>query len=541
MKISRRAFLEGTCAGAFALGLSGCKRDLSKANFVSMYISNPVSIDPYNCQETQGTQVCMQLFSQLTKYDFETNELLPYAASSWDMNSDASVFTFHLVEGATFHNGELVTAASFKRAWERLVNPKTNPDSPSAVSYHLSLVEGFDELESGDATELSGVICKDDYTLEVHLSNPFADFAYVTTHPALSPVPEAALDNFQAFFKAPIGNGPFKMDGTWVDGQYINLMRFDDWFGERPQVEYINFNIQKDIETAYREFSAGNIDVTDVPTAQIKEAEETYGVSLDGYSITPGHQVVNGQEPSVYYLLLNLHDKTFQDVHLRRAISLAINRESICQNIFQGTRSPATNIVPPGIDGYQSGAWKYARYDKAQAIKILDTYYPADANGKRGITFQLSFNAEGGHKAIMEQIQADLADVGIDVQLDQVEWAALLNRYDGFDYEAGRNGWTSDYPIMDNYLFPLFYTNNGDNHTGYSNPDVDKRLMAARAITNTEARIAAYQEINAEIAEEMPLIPLLFYNLSDVGSSKIAYGYFTPQTCLIFATLRLET
>lgn len=540
MKLSRRTFIKGAGASAALLGLSACKRDLSNENVVSMYLSNPVSIDPYNCQEDQGTQVCMQLFSQLARYDFQTEQIVPYAASSWEVNSEATVFTFHLREGAIFHNGDPVNAQSFKRGWERLVDPNTNPDSPSTVSYHLSMVEGYDALQAGETNDLSGVICQDDYTLEVRLVNSFADFPFVTCHPALSPIPEVALDNFQVYFKAPIGNGPFMMDGTWVDGQHINLVRFDNWFGELPQVEYINFNIQKDIETAYREFLAGNVNITTVPVAQVKEAEERFGVSLDGYTITPEHQVVDGEEPSTYYIVLNTNEEPFNDINLRTAISLAINRESICENIFLGTRSPADNIVPPKIQGYQEGAWKYSKYDKAAALKILDKYFPKDANGSRGIKFKLSFNAEGGHKAIMEQVQADLAEVGIEAELDQVEWAALLSRYNSFDFDAGRLGWTADYPIMDNFLFPLFYTDNGDNRSGFSNPELDAKIMSARGIIDTDERISILQEINREIGEELPVIPIFFYNLSSVGDSKIQYAYMSPQKCLNFATLRLN-
>lgn len=540
MDISRRTFIAGTAAGAALLGLSGCKKDLSNENIISMYISNPVSIDPYNCQEDQGTQVCMQLFDQLIKYNFQTESLEPSAATSWDVNDDATEFTFHLVQDAKFHNGEIVTAASFKRGWERLVSPKTNPDSPSAVSYHLSLVEGFDEVESGDVDKLSGVSCPDDYTLVVRLSAPYADFPYVTTHPALSPIPEEALQNFTQFFKQPIGNGPFMMDGPWVDGQEINLKRFDDFFGQKPELEYIHFNIQKDIETAYREFTAGNIDITDIPTAQIKEAESKYGVSTTGYTITPGHQVINGAQPSTYFIVLNNRDDTFKDPILRRAISLAINRDSICQSIFQGTRTPADNIVPPAIDGYQEDAWAYSKYDKEAAKKLLDKYYPADANGKRGIKFQLSFNAEGDHKSIMEQVQADLDDVGIEVELDQVEWAALLNRYQSYDFQGGRLGWISDYPIMDNYLFPLFYTDNGDNRSGFSDAKIDKQIEEARQTVDPKERIAKLQKINREIGNQAPVVPIFFYNISEVGSSKIKYGYMNPQKAFEFETLELN-
>lgn len=541
LTVGRRTFLKGSAAAGALLALSGCKSsNQANAKTVSMYLNNPVSIDPYNVQEDQGTQVCYQLFDPLTAYDFETGELVPKAASSWESNADGTQFTFHLQDGATFHNGEPVTSQSFKRAWERLVDPNTNPDSPSAVSYHLAMVKGYDELEAGDATELVGVQCPDDQTLVVTLSEPYADFPYVATHPALSPVPEVALEDFDAFFKAPVGNGPFKMDGQWVDGQYINLVRNDDYYGELPEIEAINFNIQKDVETAYKEFTAGNLDIAEVPTAQISEAQNTYGISEDGYTITPGHQMLNGAQPSTYYITVNNENEVLKDPNLRKAISLAINRESICENIFLGTRSPADGIVPPGIQGYEEDAWEDCYYDKDAAIAILDEYYPADANGDRNINIQLSFNGDGDHKQIMEHIQADLNEVGINATLDQGEWAAILNRYQTGDYEMGRLGWIADYPILDNFLFPLFYTGNGDNRSLFSDPKIDAQLNAARQILDDDQRIAALQAVNREIGKQMPVIPIMFYQFSTVGSDKLASAYVDPTKRVHFDAIEVN-
>ena len=542
IKIGRRTFLKGTAAtGALAM-LAGCgMQNASAENTPSMFITNPVSIDPYNCQENQGTQVALQLFSTLTQYNYDTNQLEGLAATSWDVSPDAKTFTFHLVEGATFHNGEPVNSAAFKRGWERTVNPKTNPDSPSVVSYHLSMVEGYDALINGDATELSGVTCPDDYTLVVNLNQAYADFPYVTTHVATAPIPEVALNDFQAFFLAPVGNGPFQMDGKWVDGQYIRLKRYDNYFGEKAKINGINFVIQKDMETAYREFQAGNLDVCNIPTAQITSAEQTYGVSETGYTITPHHQVLLGDQISSYFIVVNNKDEVLKDPNLRKAISLAINRESICDNLFQGTRTPADGVVPPSIDGYQAGTWPLAHYDKAAAIKILDQYYPADANGDRDVSITLSFNGDGDHKSIMEHVQADLKEVGINATLDQTEWAALLNRYQSGDYQLGRMGWNSDYPILDNSLYPLFYTGNGDNQSGFSDPVIDAKLNAARSIVDPDKRIAALQEINRQIGAQMPVIPLFYYKLSMVGSDRIEYGYVTPRGDVEFDGFEMVT
>ena len=541
-KVARRSFLASSALAAGALSLSGCKKATNDSGemggTMNISISEPVSIDPYNLQESEGTQVGSQIFDSLTVYDFENQELDPAAAVSWEANSEATVVTFHLQPDARFHNGEPVTAKSFKRGWERLVNPNTNPDSPSVTGYHLAMVDGYADLEKGLGTELTGVTCPDDLTLVVKLSEPYADFPIVVSHPALAPVPEAALEDFATFFQAPIGNGPFKMkEGTkWESGQYIELVKNEDFYGEVPALDGVYFNIQKDIETAYREFQAGNLDIVHVPTAQLEAARQEYGTSEDGYTMTTGQEVLDGVQSSTYYLVVNNDDPVLKDRDLRIAISLAINRQNICDTVFKGTRVAADNIVPPGIIGYEEGAWRDSRYDPEEAENILNRKYPidstfSDGSPKRGSIGQikLSSNIDGGHKEVMEVIMNDLKDVGIDVVLDQGEWASILNKYQTSDYQIGRLGWVSDYPIMDNFMYPLFYTGTGDNQSTYSNKEVDTLIERARKILDEDQRIAAFQQVNRIISEDMPVIPILFYKLDYVGSQRVEDVYIDPQ------------
>lgn len=553
--LGRRSFLAASAiaaASASALTLSGCKKPVSEngngGGTLQVFISEPVSIDPYNLQESEGTQVGSQIFDSLTTYNFKTDTLEPAAAESWESNADGTQFTFHLRDGAVFHNGDPVDAQSFKRAWERIVSPKTNPESPSVISYHLAMVDGYGNLEKGTGTELTGVTCPDPLTLVVRLSEPYADFPFVVSHPALGPVPEVALEDFQKFFLAPIGNGPFMMrEGTeWESGQYIELVANKNYYGTPPSLDGVYFNIQKDTETAYREFQAGNIDVAHVPVAQLQNARKTYGVSEDGYTMTPHHEVLDGAQASIYYLTINTHDPVLGNRYVRRALSLAINRDNICQTVFKGMRSPADNMVPPGINGYQEGAWKYARFDPEEATRILDSIAPIDATFSDGTpmrsalgTIKLSSNVDGGHKETMEVIMNDFKDLGISAELDQGEWASILSKYQSFDYQIGRLGWVSDYPILDNFLYPLFYTGSGDNRSGFSNATVDALIDKARSLTDEEERIRTFQEANSIVANDSPVIPIMFYKLDYVGSERVDDVYIDPQMLIHMEDARL--
>lgn len=530
--VNRRSVLKGGLVASTLAVLSGCgkKQNVSTdgtGGTLVIYSGNPVAIDPYNAQESNGTVVTYNLFDSLTRYDFKKKELQPLAASSWEVSADNKTFTFHIKEGAKFHNGETVDAMSFKRGWTRVVDPKTQ-GSPSVVSYHLAMVKGYDELLSGDTKEFAGLSCPDPQTFVVELTEPFADFPTVCAHVALAPVPQAALDNPADFLIAPIGNGPFQMDGKWVDSQYITIKRFDDYYGEKAKLDMVHFNIQKDPETAYREFEAGNITVTSVPTTQFKIVKEKYGTSEDGYTITPKHQLANGASASVNHIQFNLKNPACQDVDVRRALSLAIDRQAIVDNVTQGANKPADGIIPPVIEGYQEGAWKYCKYDPEQANQLLDKKYPRNAEGKRDLTVELEYNLDGSVKDVMAAVANDWAKLGIQTQTTTKEWAAVLQDYNDHNFMIGRSGWSADYPILDNFLYPLFQSESTDNGSAFSDAEIDKKLEQARATSDKAQRIALYQEINKLIGEQVPMIPLTFGIIGRVGADNVKTLYTTP-------------
>ena len=538
--MGRRAFIGGAMAASALAALAACGKKGGEASgsassgstsssggTLRYYINNPVSIDPYNGQETEGVRVIYQLFDSLTLYDYQKEKLVPLAAEKWESNDDATEFTFTLKD-AKFHNGDPVTSKDFKRAFERIVNPNSavaKKYTPSVIAYHLSTVEGYDELSAGSADELTGVTCPDDKTLVIKLTSPYADFPYVMSHPSLAPVPEAGDKDVDSYYLAPIGNGPFKIkDGTkWEDGQTIELERFDDYYGGKATLSGVTFSIQKDLETAYKEFQAGNLDFAQVPVAQIDAAKKDLKEAKDGYTVTPDGGVLLGAENATYFIACNNQAEPFNNTKLRQAVSLAINRDNLCDVIFKGTRQPADNVVPPTIHGYEKGAWPYCKYDKEAAEKLLDEAgYPKDSSGSRGLKLKLSYNLDGGHKEIMESVMQDLSDVGVDVESDTGEWKAILQQYHDKQYQFGRLGWTADYPIMDNFLYPIFCTDSigGDNYSFYSNAEVDKGIKEARTITDDDERLKKQQEVCKMIGEDSPVIPLMFYAHNYCGNTE---------------------
>jgi len=529
--VSRRTFVKGSLAASALAALAACGKNnnaastndgtvkASEGGTFKYYISDPVAIDHYNLQESEGTQVGHVLFDSLVEWDWDKGEVKAKAAESWEINDDNTVFTFHLKD-AKFHNGDPVTSESFKRGWQRLVD--TTMTTPGEIGYHLAPVVGYDEMAAGEATELTGLTCPDDKTFVVTLKEPMADYLAVCCHPGLAPAPQAAIDDAANYLLAPIGNGPFMMDGKWESGQYINVKRFDDYYGDKPALDAINFSIQKDPKTAYSELEAGNMDFCQIPTGRFAELTEKYGSSVDGYTISPSRQTLAGAEASVYYLAVNLEDETMANKDLRHAIGLAINRQNIVDTLYEGVREPADNVFPPIIDK-KGGSWEYAKYDPEAAKKIIDE------KGLAGTTIKLSYNSGGGHEDVMSCIQADLTAVGLNVEQDTKEWAAYLQGLTDGDFQMGRLGWIADYPTLDNFIFPNFYSTADNNYSRYNNPEVDAAIDDARKIVDEDDRKDAYRKINQMVADDMPIIPIMFYAHQHVASDRVNELYYNAQ------------
>ncbi|MHB1017375.1 MAG: peptide ABC transporter substrate-binding protein [Coriobacteriia bacterium] len=506
--------------------------EITRGGTFNFYISEPAFIDPFNLQESEGTQVGQAVFDSLVAFDPITSELKPAAAASWEPNEDATVWTFKLVEGAKFHDGSDVTAADFKYAWERICTPANE----SEISYHLGVVKGYDEMQAETATELSGVKVVDDYTLEVTLNYGFADFEFVVGHPALAPVPQEAVEaDPAAFSDMPIGNGPFKMAEPWAHDQYIKIVKSDDYYGEEPIIDGVDFKILADQDTAFLEFEAGNLDFVPIPSGRIQTTVDTYGESPDGYTLNPGEQVSLGAEQAIYYLLVNTTDPALKDPNVRAALSLAIDRQDICDKVFEGTRTPATGIVPPGIVGQSANAFPYAKYDvEAAKAKLAEAGFPEGAGFP---TISLEYNSGSGHEDILQLVQEDLKAIGVNGELVGSEWAQYLDKLGAADYQVGRLGWIADYPIMDNFLYPLFKTGSSDNYSFYSNADVDAKLDEARTTVDDDARVALYQEIESIVGEDAVSIPMFYYRHTRVASDRVndgvysANGLFTFESC----------
>jgi oligopeptide transport system substrate-binding protein len=485
--------------------------------------AEPVSLDPAQLQESEGIAVGKSLYDGLMDNDPKTMELIPAMAESFETNEDATVFTFKLKKGVKFHNGRECTAEDFVYSWNRVVDPAT----ASEVAYHLSPVKGFDEFQAGEATELEGVKALDDYTFEVTLSYPYADFVYHTAHPVTSPIPKEVVEEVgsENFSEHPVGTGPFMFD-SWTHEQQVVVDKFADYYGDPAYLDSVVYKIYMEEETAYQDFKAGTLQDCQIPQGQFDSAKADYG---DHALFVP--------MLGIYYYGYNVNAEPWKDnKDLRQALNYAVDRQTLCDVVMEGQRDPASGMVPPGIPGYKTNQSDYT-YDVEMTNTLLTSAGFPGGQGLPGLT--LGYNTGGGHEDPAQFIQGNLKDVGVNVTLEGYEWGSYLDLVQGGEVTFFRMGWLTDYPIMDNFLYPNFYSTSTDNFTQYNNPEVDALLDKARSTADETERLALYQEAERIILEDAPVIPLMYYKTSRVYGDGIG-GYIrtaddlTPMEMVYF-------
>lgn len=505
--------------GAFAAACSGASTqggEERRAAF-SVYINEPQSpLIPTATSDSEGREVIHALFTGLIAYDPETTEPIKAMAESIT-SDDQRTWTIRIKDGWTFHDGTPVTARSYVNGWNY---GAYGPNAQHSNSFFEN-IEGYDALQCGTNAEgqadceamppkereLSGLKVIDDHTFEVTLSAPFSQFPLTLGYTAFFPVPDALLADPEAFGQAPVGNGPFQMDGQWEHNRQIRTRRFEDYGGEPAEAEAVEFRIYVDVTAAYTDLLANNLDVLRlIPPEQIPAARE----ALDG-------RVIERRDGSLGYLGFPLYQEEFQDRRLRVAFSKAIDREAIADAVFDGGRLPAFSLVSPVVPGAREDpCGDYCEYDPAEARQLFEA-----AGGFDG-RLELVFNSGAGHEVWMEAVANQLRqNLGMDAPIFRQYQPNVF--FDFLDNEQVtgpfRYGWNMDYPSPQSYLEPLFSTTGSANDTDYGDPRVDSLLAQGNAAESFEQSIAFYRQAEDLVLRDMPLIPL-FLGLVQAGYSE---------------------
>ena len=482
---------------------SGDEGEAMSGGSVTYGIVEPAWIDSFNTQDSEGFEVARLLFDGLTDYG-EDLEPVPAVATEWT-TEDNIVWTFTLRDDVTFHDGTPVTAQSFVDGWNRVADPEMLSD----VAYQGSLaagIEGWEEVETGEATEISGVEAIDDTTLQVTLVSPYAPLPKVLSHPVFSPVNLAAVEaGGDSYSDSPVGNGPYMMDGVWQHDVAIDLVRFEDYYGEAGLPDAINFGIYDSQETMYLEAQAGNLDISEVPPENITTMEDDF----PGRTIDVPVGVIN-------YLGFPQTVAPFENPDIRRAMSLAIDRETITEEIFAGTRFPANGFAPELAPGAISGC-EYTEYDPETAKELFDA-----AGGIPEGKVTISFNTGGGHEDWTQAVANGwLQTLGIEADFVGQEFAPYYDVLQAGEASGPyRAGWGWDSPTAENFL-SIYHTDSVDNYASYSSESFDSAIDEFRLAASEEEGFPALATAQEILCEDMPVAPMFFNRQQKVYTERV--------------------
>lgn len=486
---------------------------------------SPETIDPALNSAVDGGNMLLHAFECLLIVDQE-GKLAPGQAESWETSEDGLTWTFHLREGLKWSDGSDLTANDFVYSWKRVCDP--NVAAPYAETV-LSMVEGYEDAIGGNLDALQ-VVAEDDQTLVVTLNAPCSYFGSLAAFATLSPVQQATVEaNGDGWATAPetyVSNGPFYMT-EWVPDSHILFSKNPNyWNADAIKLDGIQFALIEDSNAAYSAYQTGEVlMIKDVPTEEIP--------SLTGSSDFFVDPIIG-----TYYVSLNLNNDAFKDAKVRRALSLAIDREYVADTLMQGTYSAAGNFMGPGwidTDGSQfidnaNGGNAYidttnfeANLEEAKAL-MEEAGYP---NGEGFPSISYTTNDAGYHKVLAEYLQQAWLELGIDLQVNIVEWSSFTPMRRNGEYDAARNGWVGDYSDPSNML-DLLYSSNGNNDGKFNNSEYDAAMDVSRTTLDAAERSEALHKAEDILMEETACIPIAYYNDFWLQSDKITGSWHSP-------------
>ncbi|MFF3287854.1 ABC transporter substrate-binding protein [Streptomyces sp. NPDC003023] len=494
-------------------------------------------LEPANTNEVQGGKVLDMVFRGLKRYDPKTGEAQNMVAEKIE-TKDSVNFTVTIKPGWKFSNGEAVTAKSFVDAWNYGAHLKNNQRN----AYFFGYIEGYEQVhpEKGQpsAQTLSGLKVVDDRTFTVKLSQKFSTWPDTLGYAAFAPLPRAFFDDHDAWLAKPVGNGPYTVE-SYAKGSQMSLRRWDDYPGpDKAQNGGIDLKVYTDNNTAYTDLIAGNIDlVDDVPASQLKNVKADLG---DRY--------INSPAGIIQTLAFPFYDKAWNTpdgAKVRTGLSMAINRKQITDTIFQQTRTPAKDWTSPVLGeegGYDpSLCGKACEYDPAQAKKLI-----AEGGGLPGGRITITYNADtGSHKewvdAVCNSIKNALGDDKACVGRPVGTFADFRNQITQSKMSGPfRAGWQMDYPLIQNFLQPLYYTNASSNDGKWSNKEFDALVDKANAETDPAKAVEAFKAAEKVLRDEMAAIPLWYQNGSAGYSERVSNVKLNPFSVPVYNEIKVN-
>ena len=534
--------------------------DAEEFNLRACIASEPETLDPNLESSVDGATYAMHLFEGLMKYSPNGESaaldggdsmdlLMPdYGqAESYEVSDDGLTYTFTLRDGIVWSDGQPVTAADFEYSWKRIVDPANAAD----YGYILNgVVANATAIQNGEAEpDTLGIKAIDDKTLEITLEAECPYFIGLCGFAALMPLRQDVIEEYGTEWTNPgnmIGNGPYVLT-DWVHDSYIEMTRSETFYGGDAGPDKITWYLSDSQTSMLASYQGDEYDFfDDLPTDQI----ETLTASGDAHA---------APQVGTYYLYLSA--KNIPDWRVRAAISLAIDRENITDNVTQGGQVPATGIVAKGISTSAGEDWTEVYGDVT--TKALAEMYPdydletysgrcelaqklledAVADGyDTTATINYEFNTSESHKAIAEAIQSDVSDVlGLEISLNNSEWQTYTNNLAEDTFGLARLGWIADYDDAITYI-ELFTNGNSYNYGEWVSDEFTDLVNQAKALPGGEERDALLAQAEELMFGEngYPVAPLYFYVQQYCIKSNIKHAGWTPLGYFVFSNATKE-
>ncbi|CAD2074320.1 oligopeptide-binding protein OppA [Phocicoccus schoeneichii] len=470
--------------------------------------SDPPAFHPALATDTTSGAILASAFEGLTRLDAK-GEPTEGMAEKVEVSEDGKTYTYTLRD-AKWSNGDPVIAQDFEFAWKWALDPENAAD----YAYQLYYIVGAEEYNNGEGSaDDVGVKVIDEKTLEVTLVNPTPFFDELTAFYTYFPVNSKLAEENPDWYKDPsgedfVGNGPFNLD-EFASADHITLSKNDNyWDKDNVALDKVNISMIESEATALKEYQAGNLDYLGAPFNSIDLN------ALDGFK-EDGTLNVSDQA-GTYMIVFNTKDEILGNKNIREALTIAIDRQGLIDNVTKGEQKPGSGLVPLTMTGFEEPA-DYFKSNDIEAAKAalekglteLGLDSPAD------LKIKLSYNTSEAHAAIMQFVQQGWSkNLGIDVSLDNSEWQVYLEQLDAGEYQAGRYGWVGDFNDPINFL-EIYKRDGGNNQTGWTNEEYTNLLNQVATETDEAARTQYMKDAEEILMSEFPISPIYFYtNLS---------------------------
>lgn len=474
--------------------------------------ADPESLDPHKTSTVYEAHILRDLFEGLVMQDKDAN-LIPGAAESWTVSDDGKVYTFKLRGDGVWSDGSPVTADDFVYAFRRLQDPATAAEYASM----LYVVQNAEAVNTGKAKpEELGVKAVDAKTLEVSLNAPTPYFLEMLTHQSAYPVSKAAIEKLGADWIKPgnlISNGAYTLT-EFVPNDHIKLTKnpkFHD--AANVKIDVVNYFPTEDRSTAIKRFEAGELDSNDdIPTEQLADLKAKFG-----------DQLRIGPYLGTYYYAIKTDKEPWSNPKLRRAISMAIDRDFLAEKVWQNSMLPGYSMVPPGIEGYTPAEADFAQMSQIdredEARKILEELGYTEQNP---LKLEIRYNTSENHKNTAVAIQEQLKPLGVAVTLLNTDTKTHYGHLEQKgDFDVARAGWIADYKDPETFL-GISRKASGNNYSNYNSPKFEELMSKAAADGgNPEARLKDLSEAERVLIDEVGQIPLLYYSYKNLVSPKL--------------------